>query len=256
MPALPTGAACAPRVLSLDQCADQFVMALSPREAIVGLSMRADDADSRLRANATGLPKRRVDLETVLAAQPDVVVRYWGGEPGLLAALNRRKVRILTVDEAKDFAGIRANIRRIADGLRQHQRGAALIAQMDVRLTKAQGAWAGRRALYLTPGGVTAGQGTLVDAILSAAGLNNVERRAGFQTVSLEALALEPPSAVVLGFFDTLQASGDSFGAGRHQLLQRLTKDRAVAHLPGSMLGCPNWSAAEAVEQLAAAARP
>ena len=254
--AAPAAEAGAPRVLSLDQCADQFVLALSPRDAIVGLSMRADDADSGLRLLARGLPKRRVDLETVLAARPHVVVRYWGGEPGLLAALRRRNVRILTIDEAQDFAGVRENVRRVAGGLDQRASGQGLVDAMDARLARAQGAWAGRPVLYLTPGGATAGQGTLVDAILRAAGLSNVERRAGFQTVSLESLALASPPAVVLGFFDTLQASGDSFGAGRHQVLKRLAKDRAVASLPGSMLGCPNWSAAEAVERLAAAAKP
>jgi iron complex transport system substrate-binding protein len=50
----PLAAQAAPRVLSLDQCADQFVMALSPRNVIVGVSSRADDADSRLRLAARG----------------------------------------------------------------------------------------------------------------------------------------------------------------------------------------------------------
>ena len=83
---MPMAAEAGPRVLSLDQCADQFVLALSPREAIVGLSTRADDADSRLRALAVGLPKRRVGLEPALAVRPQVVVRYWGGEPRLIEA--------------------------------------------------------------------------------------------------------------------------------------------------------------------------
>lgn len=243
-----------PRVISLDQCADQFVMALSSREAIVGISMRADDADSRLRTLARGLPRRRVDLETVLATRPQVVVRYWGGEPGLLDALRRRGIRIVTIEEARDFTGVRRNIQHVADGLERQAQGEALIAQMDARLAAARGAWAGRRVFYLTPGGATAGAGTLVDAILRATGLNNIDKRAGFQTVSLEALALEPPPAVVLGFFDSAQASGDRSGGGRHHLLQRLARERAVARLPGSMLGCPNWSAAEAVTLLAAAA--
>ena len=253
---LSAAARAAPRVLSLDQCADQFVLALSPRPAIVGLSMRADDADSRLATLARGLPKRRVDLETVLAARPEVVVRYWGGEPSLLAALRRRHVEVVTISEATSFAGVRDNIRRVAGALGQAQAGAALITQMDARLAQATDAWKGQRALYLTPGGVTAGQGTLVDAILRAAGLTNAEYRPGFQTVSLEALALEPPKAVVLGFFDSAQATGDGFGAGRHQFLQRLARDRAIARLPGALLGCPNWSAGEAVERLARAAPP
>ncbi|MDZ4369849.1 MAG: ABC transporter substrate-binding protein [Phenylobacterium sp.] len=248
---LAPAAQAAPRVLSLDQCADQFVMALSPRDAIVGVSTRADDADSHLRRLAPGLPKRRVDLEGALAARPQVVVRYWGGEPRLIAALESRGVRVVTVAETADFAGIRANIRTVAAALEQPARGEALIRDMDARLAAGAGAWRGARALYLTPGGVSAGPDTLVDAILRGAGLENVERRPGFHAVSLEALALSPPKAVVLGFFDTVQLSGDSWGMGGHRILQKVARENTVAKVPGSMLGCPNWAAAEAVSLLA-----
>jgi iron complex transport system substrate-binding protein len=243
-----------PRVLSLDQCADQYVLALSPRTSIVGLSTRADDADSRLRGLARGLPLRRVDLETALALRPDVVVRYWGGEPRLVRALETRGVTVVTIGEASGFGEVRGNIRRVAAALRQPAAGEAVIARMDARLARAAGAWNGARALYLTPGGLTAGPGSLVDAILRAAGMANVETRPGYQIVSLEALALDPPRAVVLGFFDTFQLAGDSWGVGRDRILQRVAHDRAVASLPGSTLGCPDWSAAEAAEMLAARA--
>lgn len=243
--------AAAPRVLSLDQCADQFVLALSPRSAIVGLSTRADDADSRLRAFASGLPKRRADLETVLAVRPQVVVRYWGGEPRLVEALASRGVQVITIFEAAGFGDIRTNVRRVAAALQQRQEGEALIGRMDRQLATAAGAWRGTAALYLTPGGVTAGRGTLVDAILRAAGMTNAEIRSGYQTVSLEQLALDPPPAVVQGFFDTFQLSGDSWGLGRHRILRTVVAERSVASLPGSMLGCPDWSAAEAAVLLA-----
>jgi len=252
--ALAGGAEAAPRVLSLDQCSDQYVLALSPREAIVGLSTRADDADSRLRAQARGLPLRRVDLETALAAGPQVVVRNWGGDPRLLRALQARGVRVVELSEASGFDDVRRNIRRVAGALDERGRGEALVAQMDARLARAAGAWKGARALYLTPGGLTAGPGTLVDAALRAAGLANVETRAGYRTLSLEQLALNPPSAVVLGFFDTFQLAGDSWGPGRHAVLKDIVRTRAVASLPGSLLGCPDWGAAEAAERLAARA--
>lgn len=243
-----------PRVLSLDQCADQYVLAMSPREAIVGLSTRADDADSRLRASARGLPKRRVDLETALAARPQLVVRYWGGEPRLVRALEDRGVKVLTVTDATSFSDVRRNIRQVAAALDQRAAGEAIVRRMDARLRVSAGAWNGARALYLTPGGVSAGPGTLVDAILTAAGFTNAEARPGFQVVSLEQLALSPPKAVVTGFFDTFQLAGDSWGIGRHRILQRTVARSSVASLPGSMLGCPDWSAAEAVELLAAKA--
>jgi iron complex transport system substrate-binding protein len=241
-------------VLSLDQCADQYVLALSPRPAIVGLSMRADDADSRLRERARGLPLRRGDLETALAVHPQVVVRYWGGEPRLIAALQARGVRVVTIAEAKDFAGVRADVRAVAAALEAQPAGEALVAQIDARLARAAGAWKGARALYLTPGGATTGPGALADAILRGAGMTNAEARPGYQTVSLERLALDPPGAVVLGFFDTFQLAGDSWGVGRHSVLQRVARQHAVASLPGSLLGCPDGSAAEAVELLASKA--
>lgn len=254
-PAAAAPADSAPRALAFDQCADQFVLALSPREAIAGLSTRADDADSRLRRLAVGLPRKRVDLETALAARPDVVVRYWGGDPRLVRALERRGVRVVTIDEAVDFAGIRANVRKVAAALRQPARGEAIVARLDAQLAAAAGAWKGRSALYLTPGGYTAGPGTLVDSVLRAAGLTNAERRPGFQTVSLEALALDPPKAVVLGFFDTFQLAGDSWGPGRHRVLRRAAA-HPLASLPGATLSCPDWGSGEAVARLAGAAPP
>jgi iron complex transport system substrate-binding protein len=244
----------APRVLSLDQCADQYVLALSPRNAIVGLSTRADDADSRLRAEARGLPLLRTDLETALAARPQVVVRNWGGDPRLVRSMQARGVQVVELGEASGFGDVRRNIRNVAAALGQNARGEALIGRMDGQLARAAGAWKGARALYLTPGGLTAGPGTLVDAALRAAGLTNAEARGGYRTISLERLALEPPQAVVLGFFDTFQLAGDSWGAGRHAVLRKVVRTRAIASLPGAMLGCPDWGAAEAAELLAARA--
>jgi iron complex transport system substrate-binding protein len=252
--ALAPAAQAAPRVLSWDQCADQYVLALSPREAIVGLSTRADDADSRLRALANGLPQRRVDLETALAARPQVVVRYWGGDPRLVRAVSARGAKVVQIDEATDFAGVRANIRKVAAALGRQAAGEALVADMDTRLARAAGAWGGLRGLYLTPGGVTAGSGTLVGAIMAAAGMANAETRAGFQTLSLEQMALDPPAAVVLGFFDTVQAT-DAWAVGRHAVIRRIAKRRTVANLSGALLGCPDAGAAFAAERLAEQAR-
>src|SRR4051812_21793442 len=90
-------AAAGPRVYSLDQCADQYVMALVPRGDIAALSHRADDADSYLRDQATGLPRRRAGLEPVLASKAQVVVRYWGGDTMLTQALEKRGVRVVTI---------------------------------------------------------------------------------------------------------------------------------------------------------------
>ncbi|WP_377355199.1 ABC transporter substrate-binding protein [Phenylobacterium terrae] len=227
------------------------MLALSPREAIVGLSTRADDADSRLRERARGLPLRRSTLESVLAARPDIVVRHWGGDAKLLAALRRHGVTVVDVPEAQDFAEVRDGLRKVGVALGRPGPAEALIGEMDARLARAAGAWEGKRALYVTPGGATAGEGTLIGAMLKAAGLTSAAERPGYSTVSLEALAMRPPTAVVLGFFDSFMLANTYWGPGRHQALRRAAQGRTIASLPGAVLGCPGWFVAEAAETLA-----
>ena len=230
------------------------MLALSPREAIVGLSTRADDADSRLRERARGLPLKRPSLEAVLAARPDVVVRHWGGDAKLLSALRRRGVMVVEAPEATEFEDVRRTLRTIGSALGQPARAEALVQEMDGRLARAGGAWGGARALYLTPGGATAGRGTLIGAMLEAAGLTSAAARPGYSTVSLEQLVVKPPAAVVLGFFDPFMLANAHWGPGRHQVLRKAAQGRTIASLSGAVLGCPGWFVAEAAETLAARA--
>lgn len=243
------------RVMSLDSCADQYVLALASRETIVGVSPRADAPDSFLRAKATGLPQRRTTIEAVLGARPDVVIRQWGGNARLTAAIARRGVRTVSLGDATDFDGVRANVRQVAQALNRQAEGEALLARMDADLARASAAGRGRAAFYLTPGGYTAGPRTMIDAILRAAGFTNASTQPYFSPAPLERLVLNPPKAVVLGFFDLTRAGADRWGPGRHAALRRATRGRVVASLPGAMLGCSAWFAADGARVLAEAAR-
>jgi len=239
------------RIMTLDQCADQYALALAP-DADLALSPRADDPDAFLRHAARGRRMIRPTLESAIAFKPDVVVRYWGGEPRLLARLERQGARVVTLQDASDFNGVRADIRAAAEGFGRPDRGEALIRRMDARLAAAAPA-AGtprRRALYLTAGGFTAGSGTLVDAILKAAGFSNAARFPGFAPVSVERIALFPPVRFVLGFFE--QVRSDWRGPGRHPVIRKAAEGRVAARLPGSVLTCPAWFAADAAAMLKA----
>ncbi len=240
------------RVLSLDQCADQYVLALAP-EATLALSSRADDPDSWMRQAARGRPRVRPTLEAAIGFQPDVVVRYWGGEPRLLAALEKRGTRVLTVNDATDMEGVRENLRTVSRGLGQDARGAALIVHMDRRLAQAAGGGRGREAVYVTPGGYTTGSGSLIDSILKAAGFRNGVTGPGYQPLGIEKIALSPPALFVRGFFQQWRA--DWRGPGRHPVVARAAKGRTVADLPAATLSCPAWFAADAAVLLAEAAR-
>ena len=251
----PALAVAGPRVMSLDSCADQYVLALAPRETIVGLSHRAVSPDSYMRAEARGLPLRRATFESLVAARPEVVVRLWGGDARLSKALRGKGVTTVALDDAADFDGVRGNIRKVAAALDRKPRGEALIARMDAKLARAAGAGQGRPALYLTPGGYTAGANTLVDAMLKAAGYANATKSPYFAPVSLERMVMSPPAAVVLGLFDLAKAGSDRWGPGRHAALRDAIRTRTVADLPAKVVGCAGWFAADGALALAEAAR-
>ncbi len=245
-----------PRVVSLDQCADQYVLALAPPRDIAGLSYRAVQADSYLAAQARGLPLRRTTLESVLASRPDIVVRYWGGDDLMARRLQGRGVKVVKIDDARDFEGVRENIRRVAAALGRGGDGASLIRRMDETLATARGAWQGQRALYLTPGGFTAGSQTLVGAMLAAVGLTNAAPSAGFAPATLERIVANPPEAFVLGFFDPRAMPAQHWSMGRHHALRRVMDGHVLATLPAAILGCPAWFAADGALALAQARTP
>lgn len=238
------------RIMSLDQCADQYVLALAP-EADLALSPRADDTDAWLRRQAEGRRRIRPSLEAAVGFSPDVVVRYWGGEPKLLQALEGRGVRVLTINDAADFEQISANIRQVASGLNRSSRGDELDKAMWDRLASVKHRSNRQRpgAVYLTSGGFTSGPGTLMDAMMTAAGFRNLTETPGFGSLSVERIVLEPPVRVVLGFFDQVRA--DWRGPGRHPAVQKVTRRRSAASLPAAVLTCPAWFAADGVAMLA-----
>jgi iron complex transport system substrate-binding protein len=168
----------------------------------------------------------------------------------LLARLEASGVQVLTITDVNTFKGIENNIDAVSQGLGVPERGEALAARMAATLRQAAPAPAAPRpsALYLTAGGFTAGRGTLVDAILSAAGFANAAAGPWFAPVSVERIALYPPAMFVLGFFDQVRA--DWRGPGRHPVVQGAARGRVVARLPAAALTCPAWFAADAAALL------
>lgn len=241
------------RVMSTDFCADQFVLALADREDIVALSPDADNDFSYLREKAGDISRTRPDPETVKALAPDVVLRFWGGDA---ARMNKLGVDVVTLDYASDFDGVRENIRVAAAALGREPRGAALIAEMDARLDalgKRRGAHP--HALYVTPGGVTAGRSTMIDAIFGAAGIINIAADEGLSywpSLPAERLVASPPDFIVTGFFTANSERVNHWSAARHPALREIFRRTPTVHLPTDILSCPGWYSVDAAEKIAA----
>lgn len=243
----------ASRIVSLDYCADQFVLGLADREHIVALSPDAGEVFSYLRLEAAGLPAVRPRAEDVLALEPDLVVRSYGGGPQATAFFERAGVRVLQIDFAGDVAAVRERIRQAADALGFPARGEALISAMDARLARARTRAPGASTLYLAPSGVAAGSGTFVDDLIAEAGLGNFEDGSGWRSIPLERLAYETPDIYAAPLFE---ATNHNVGwtPFRHPVAAGRMQAGPTVSIDGATTSCAGWFLADAVEALAAGA--
>lgn len=248
----PTPPATATRIISLDFCADQYLLALADRKDIAGLSVDATKSFSYLREEAKGLPQIRPRAEDILLQKPDAVIRTYGGGPRIAAFLERAGIRVIQINYANDLAGVRDNIIGTAAALGQPERGQNLAQQMDRRLG-AIGPRNEKPILYLTSKGAVAGQNTIIDELIIAAGLTNFERKQGWGEISLEALAYEQPSLVAAGFFDGNDAKADQWSPAHHPVAKRALKNAEIISIPGALTACGGWFAVDAVEAMHAA---
>ncbi len=241
------------RIVSLDFCADQYVLKFVDRTHILALSPDAAKPFSYMRDHAKGVKTVRPTAEDVLALEPDLVVRSYGGGPQAQAFYQKAGVKVLNVGWAGDVDGIKQVSLDMAAGLGVPDKGRALISEIESRLERVKKGDRGAplNALYLTPSGVTSGAGSYVDALMREAGLENFETRSQWRPIPLERLTLERPDMVVAGFFDSLSYQKDAWSAMRHPLARAQMQDLPSVAVKGSWMSCGAWFAMDAVEAMA-----
>lgn len=244
-------------IVSLDYCADQYVLALSEREDIRALSPAAQSSYSYFRELSPGIDQVRPEAEAILNMAPTLVIRQWGGGFQTPVLLNKLGVETAQISFGTDLAQAEANLLAMGKALGASKKAEALLADMQMRLKRIDRAVAQRRvklrALYLTPGGVSAGQGTFVDDLMTRAGVINIaaEKGAkGWPDVKLEDLVLNPPDMIITGFFDLGAEQPSHWSIARHSHLRQIFRDVPTLHLPGRLLACSAWFGVEAVEQI------
>lgn len=240
------------RVVSLDFCADQYLLKLLPKTQILALSPDAEKDFSFLRDRAKGIPTVRPVAEDVLTLGPDLIVRSYGGGPNAAGFFERAGLRVLQIPFAGDLNEIRAAIAFIAEQLGVAEQGFDVIAEMDRRLQRIPTTTSQRTVLYMTPTGVTSGPGTMIHNMLRAAGLENFERQPGWRAIPLERLAYEQPDLVAASFFDAQAIRPSLWSAMRHPVAQRQMREQPTVMLPGALTSCGGWYLLDAIERLAA----
>lgn len=244
------------RIVSLDFCADQYLLKFADREQILAVSPDAVRGFSYMREAATGVPSVRPIAEDVLILKPDLIIRSYGGGPNAGAFFKRAGIPVLQIGWAASISGDDANAisqitRDVAAGLGQAARGEAVAQDFLDRLDRIAADASGKSTLYVTPSGVTTGGNSLIHKALLAAGLENFSLRSGWHDLPLERLAYERPDLVAAAYFDVQPEYLHGWTAARHPIAKRELAETERVELEGAWLGCGGWFLVEAVEALA-----
>ncbi len=242
-----------PRAASVSLCADHYLTALAAPGQIASLSffskgpMAAAPVKPRSRFN-------HADPEELLALRPDIVIMETYGHRPLARILRRFDIPVVRINpDGAGFDAIAANIRRVGQALRQSEKAEAMIARTKARFAALARPAKLKRALYLRPGGGSAGPGTYIDFALRAAGLDNQAARysrARWPRASLETLLRDPPDIFVLSFFGEAGVSfHNSFS--RHPVFRRLAARRRQISVPARYWVCASPFLIDAAETIA-----
>ena len=190
------------RIVSLNLCADQYLLALADRDQIAGLTPNAaDPALSAAAAQARGLRILSQSAEEILALHPDLVVGMPARRSAVMTALKDQHYPALDLRTAEDFATIAQETRTVARAIGKPARGEALVARMERDLAALGKPGRGRVAAYYQRRGFLTGTGTLVDDLMHRAGLVNLAGKLGkpaLSHLSIEELVAARPDFLIV----------------------------------------------------------
>lgn len=176
------GAAPAPgvprRIVSLNVCADQYVLALADPGQIAALSSNARNAElSAAAAQARPFRSLRRPSEEVMAIAPDLLLGFPLGDT--VAGAPPGRWNIVGLETADSYPMVMEQIRRTAKAVGHPERGEALIARMNRDLAALPRPQRSGVAAYYQRRGYMTGTGTLVDDLMRRAGLTNLAGKLG-----------------------------------------------------------------------------
>lgn len=247
-----------PTVMSLDYCADQYVLSLADRNQIIALSAAAEDLYSYHRERARGLPKSRSSIAEVVTAGPDIAVQTYSAAARMGEITEKAGVKLLSTTYGRDVDTMFTNVSLIANAIGQNEKAAALIQEYKVRLEQILNSPRSNLTIaYVTPSGFTAGADTFVDDIIGLSGFNtyaSTRNYHGWLELPLEDMIIDPPDIIITSFFDSNMNSQSRWSLSRHNYLLKMMEDKPTIHLPGALMACDGLFLIEAAEQIRAKA--
>ena len=152
----PAAAATPRRIVSLNLCTDQLLLAVADRGQIAAVTRFATQPAMSAEADAArGLPVIGQGAEALAAIDPDMVMGMPATGSPMLTAIAGKRYRTLDLGWAANLADIRTQLRAVAQAAGQPRRAEAKLAAMDAILDHVGRPGRGRVAAYYQRRGPT-----------------------------------------------------------------------------------------------------
>jgi iron complex transport system substrate-binding protein len=253
---LPESAVAAPRIISMNICTDQLLLALADPAQIMGLSRFSRNARQWAGPDARKYPILSGGAEDILVAKPDVVAASDFDKRSTREILKANGQNLVEFPIPRTLADVREQIRQMGDLAGHPERAAAEVTRLDAAIAGAKQAAAGKnfRMLPLTRRGWVPGRDSFVGAILAEAGLASAAGELGISFggfVSMEEIIrLKPDFLVVSDGGERAEDDGRAFLL--HPALERFYPNSKRIVIPERMTECGGVLLADALNALSA----
>ena len=249
------------RVVSLNLCADELVLRLASPGTVQSVTWLARDPTlSNVAELARQVPVNRGLAEDIVPLAPDLVIAGAYTARTAVALLRRLQIPILELDVPGTVEEALRQIETVAAALGARGQGEQLIDDIRKRFDRltivARGPEQPIAAVY-QPNGFTIGKGSLVDDLMSRAGLRNLaaERRVdNYGVLSLEVLLFAQPDLLIMNTADDAGPALAYEVLNHPALVHRYPRHRIIT-IPSAWWSCPGPRMVDAVERMHEAAQ-
>jgi iron complex transport system substrate-binding protein len=248
------------RVVSLNLCADELLLALAEPQQIASVTWLVKDPTlSWYAQQAIDYPSNRGLAEEIIGLQPDLVLAGLFTPPATLNLLRRLHIPLKQVAMPTTLDEVQQQIIELAELLGRGAYGRKVVADMQLALASLPAvsptAVAPSAVMY-EPNGLTAAEGTLVNEIMRIAGLSNLAaiwKLSKFSRLDLEVLVYAQPDFLIMNnYAQKLPSLAQEML--RHPVLKKTFRSTQTVVVPSQSWSCGTPHIIEAIEILRLAA--
>ena len=247
-----------PRVVSLNLCADAYLMAFAKPEQILGLTQQSSDPTlSAFVEEASNFPVSGGRMSNIIEQHPDIIIINNYSPPPNKALMDRLGIKIVKLDAANSYQSARTEILQLGKAIHRLEAAKAYLAQLDKELEDAR-----HTELTYMPSiinyqrrGIVVGETHILDDIIQLAGAQNLGRDTGrtIGPMSLENLIrLQPDYVLSISENDeqTLKSQDRGSEILSHPALQKMFSAERHIYIPQNLTVCAGATTPKAVAHL------